>query len=148
MTPIDKVDQDIDDLLVSLTYRRISRVAMYFMLFVGSIFSIAAPSEIFLQQSSTGLSKSWSALFAIAAVSCLIGSLFDRWVVEYVMIPLLASTLMVFGVALLGSAFTSGTAIVVPYAMFFGAFSLGLFARWRDVQSIYRVSVSLQVGRK
>ncbi len=143
MASVDKLDEEILDLLNSFTHRRIARVGMYFLLFVGSMFSIFAPSEILLQQSSFGLTRAWSVLFAIAAVFCFIGSMLDRWIVEYIMIPLLGSTLMVFGIALLSSAVVEGTGLIVPYAMFFGAFACGLFARWRDVQALLRVAVSL-----
>lgn len=116
---------------------------MYLLLLFSALFSMFAPSELLLAESSTVLSKSWSGLFALAAFLCLIGSLLDRWVFEYVAIPLLGATLLMFGVALLSSAISSGTGMVIPYSMFFGAFSFGLFARWRDVQCILKVSVSL-----
>lgn len=148
MASLERLDQDISDILISFTHRRISRVAMYFLLFAGSVVSIFAPSEILLQQSSSGLTRAWSCMFAVAAVSCFFGSLFDRWIVEYVFIPLLASILIVFGVALFASSFVNHSALVVPYSMFFGAFSFGLFARWRDVQLLQRVAVTVSTEKK
>ena len=137
---------EVTDLITSFTHRRISRVVMYFLLTFGSIFSFFAPSAILLAQSSPTLTRVWSALFAIAALSCFIGSLMDRWVIEYVMIPLLASILIVFGIALFTSALANDNGLTIPYAMFFGAFAFGLFARWKDVQALLRVTVSLQKG--
>jgi len=143
MSSPQQADDAIVALLTNFTHRRISRVTMYFFLCVGSVFSIFAPSEILLNQSSSDLTRVWSILFAIAAFSCFIGSFLDRWIVEYSMIPLLGSILVVFGVALLGSAIADHTALIVPYAMFFSAFSFGLVARWRDVQALLRISVAL-----
>lgn len=132
-------EDEVFALLDAYTRRRISRVLMYLLLFIGSIFSIIAPSVVLLEQSSTSLSRAWSMAFAVASLSCLIGSFFDRWVVEYTMIPLLFSTLIIFGVALLANSFSTGTGLTVPYACFFAAFAFGFFARWRDVQCIMRV---------
>ena len=116
---------------------------MYVLLFVGSIVSIFAPSEVLLQQSSTSLTRIWAAFFAVASLICLLGCLFDRWIFEYIAIPLLTSTLLVFGVSLLSSAITTNTALIVPYSMFYGAFSFSLFARWKDVRCMLKVAVSL-----
>lgn len=148
MSSAKEIDDDLIKLLLSFTHRRISRVIMYLLLFVGSVFSIFAPSELLLQETSSGLAKTWSVLFAVAAVSCFVGSLMDRWFVEYVMIPLLGSIMIVFGIALLVSAVSNQTPLIVPYALFFSAFSFGLLARWRDVQSLLRIVVATNAEEK
>ena len=139
----EKLDEEVSILVREFLHRRVSRTVMYLLLLLSAGFSVFAPSQLLLEESSDTLAKVWSGLFALAALLCLIGSLLDRWMFEYVAIPLLGATLLMFGVALLSSAISRETGMVIPYSMFFGAFSFGLFARWRDVQCILRVSVSL-----
>lgn len=148
MSTKETYSDDVSDLILSFTHRRISRVIMYFFLSVGAIVSFFAPSAIFLDQSSVLLTRSWSLSFAIAAIVCLVGSLLDRWIFEYIMIPLLASIFVVFGIVLFTSAYSTQTALTIPYAMFFGAFSFGLFARWKDVQALLKITVVLRSGKK
>lgn len=138
------MDEEILGFLKGITRRRISRVVMYGLLSIGAIVSAFAPSAVLTEQSSHVLAATWSVMFSIAALVCLVGSVMDRWIAEYTMIPLLSATLIVFGIALVGQSQGSEGWRLIPYAMFFSAFALGLVARWRDVQSLLRVATHLE----
>ena len=139
----EKLDEEVLILIKEFLHRRISRTIMYLLLFLSSVFSVFIEGNLLLGDISGTLIRTWSGLFALSAFLCLVGSILDRWMFEYVSIPLLGATLLMLGVAVLSTAISNNTGLVIPYSMFFGAFSFGLFARWRDVQCILRVSVSL-----
>ena len=139
MSNTEKED-DVFSVLRDFTRRRLTRVAMYSLLAIGSVISFFAPSQVLLDQTSSELARIWSLGFAVAALTCFIGSLFDRWIFEYIMLPLLSSTLVVFGGAMIAQAQAEDAAKLLPYFCFFVAFALGLIARWRDVQSLLRLT--------
>ncbi len=126
--------QEIAQTLKERQKPRWARMLMYFCLSLGGLMSQIAPSQILLDQSSSTLSSIWSFCFVIAAFVCFLGAIFDRWIAEYVMIPLLASTLFLFGTALLTESISADSLITVPYGLFFLAYGFGLITRWRDIQ--------------
>lgn len=138
------MDEEVTRFLRGLTRRRITRVLMYGLITAASVIATLAPSQVLVDQSSNAFGTVWSIAFGAAALTCMIGSIFDRWIAEYTMIPLLASSFMVFGVAMVGQAQADEAWRIVPYALFFSAFALGLVARWRDVQSLLRVATHLE----
>lgn len=133
-------DEDIVVLLKSFSRRRITRILMYGFLAAGAIVSAIAPSAVLVEQSNSTIAIVWSFSFGIAALTCLVGSIFDRWIAEYTMLPLLATTLIAFGIAMVGQAQGDVGWRIIPYAFFFSAFALGLIARWRDVQALLAVA--------
>ena len=138
------VDEEIARFLRGITKRRVSRVFMYGLVTIAAGIGIVSPSKVLMDQSSGALSLVWAIAFGVASLTCMIGSIFDRWIAEYTMIPLLSSSFMMFGVAMIGQAHQEEAWRIVPYALFFGAYSLGLVARWRDVQSLLRVASHLE----
>lgn len=133
-------DDDIVKFLRSFTRRRLTRVVMYGLLTAGAAVSAMAPSQVLSDQSSALFVIVWTACFAAAAGACLIGSVLDRWIAEFVMIPLLSTTLIVFGIALGAQAWADDTWRVLPYAFLMNAYAFGLLARWRDVQALLRIA--------
>lgn len=138
-------DEDIVVLLKSFGRRRLTRILMYGCLAAGAIISGLAPSAVLVEQSNSTVAIVWSFSFGIASLTCLVGSIFDRWIAEYTMLPLLATTLTVFGIAMVGGAQDDVGWRIVPYAFFFSAFALGLVARWRDVQALLTVAGRMEV---
>lgn len=120
--------------------RRWSRIVMYGLLTVGSVVSFFAPSQVLLSQTSPTITAIWSLGFALAAFSCLLGALLDRVIYEYVMLPMLSSTLIVFGVAMLGQANSEAKLLLIPYACLFWGFAIKLYIRWRDVYTLVKAA--------
>lgn len=126
--------------------RRLGRSLMYALLTIGATVSFFTPSQILLQQTSPVTTAIWSLGFSIAAATCLYGSLRDKWIQEYIMIPLLSSTLVVFGIAMVGQANEEEKWLTIPYACFFFAFATGLLIRWKDVHSLVRATSEYSEG--
>src|SRR5690554_5688182 len=119
----EEIDDNVLAVLKNATKRRISRITMYLLLSVGALISSAAPSQVVLDQSSYSVYRIWSIAFGIAAVTCLIGAISDRWFPEYTMIPLLFTTLLIFGITLISQSYEDSLWRISPYGLFFIAFS-------------------------
>lgn len=146
---------DIDDagrLVAGLSVRRLGRVAMYSGLFLSGVFLIISPSELVAGEVSHIVDRAWSISMVISSLTCLAGSLTDRWFGEYAGIPLLASVIAFYGLAAMLSADIEvnwvslfwivsvpqlyGSLTLVAFSLLILSFSGGLWARWMDVRSI------------
>lgn len=82
-----------------------------------------------------------SAFLALGGVLACIGCVTERWVGEYIGIPLLTSSFTVFGVIQSASALhVAPLAALANLAILVGV-SLGLWGRWREVRAVYRLAV-------
>lgn len=117
--------------------RRTGRVLMYGSLVVSGSVATVYPSQIVLYQTRESVALFWSLSMVVSAVICLYGSVTDRWIGEYVGIPLLSTTMIFYGLIALRSAGHDGfTGALFAYGFLILAFAFGLFARWRDIQLI------------
>jgi hypothetical protein len=141
-----------DDILIlrAKAHRRVTRILVYAFLAAAGISSFMAPSQVVTTQSAGDMIGTiWTVLFTAAAVTCFLGSLLDRWVVEYVMLPLLYSSILVLAVIFTIQVPTNEAGVrLLPFAMLFYAFSFSLLVRWRDVQALLRATKELKEGEE
>lgn len=134
-------------LLTASHIRRVGRSAMYAGLFLTGIVFSFTPSDVISDELAPVAVICWSAAMAATALVCFVGSVSGRWIGEYSGIPLLAATLAVYSVATLSQADEDSLARVA-YAILLMSFASGLFARWRDVQRIRKVSMEGTTGER
>jgi hypothetical protein len=71
------------------------------------------------------------------------GALTERWVGEYVGIPLLSASFAVFGIISTVAAIESAPLIATANLSLLLAVSAGLLARWREARAVYRLATHL-----
>jgi len=122
--------------------RRGTRVAGYAMMAVGGAVAFAIPVTTI--EASTGwLVYLWAAFLLIGGTLATYGAWTDRWIGELLGLPLISSAFGVYFVVLALTRTVSGAAA----ALAFGAISLILLARWRDVGQI-RVEATRAAGQE
>lgn len=126
-------------ILKHLARRRWGRVCKYATLSLAGFYGLLYPS-ILVSEKIGGLTISIFSLFLlVGGFICTIGSLFDRWIAEYTMLPALMTAVAVFGVAVLLAA-RAGVPEAIAYGLVILAFSFSLSARWRDVQTVVKIN--------
>lgn len=111
--------------------RRAVRVAGYMMMAAGGALAYAIPVTSI--QASTGwLVYVWASFLLAGGILSGYGALTDRWIGEFLGLPLISSAFAVYFVVLALARTVSGAAA----ALAFGAVSLFLWARWQDVSTI------------
>ncbi len=111
--------------------RRVVRVAGYVMMAAAGAVAFAIPVRSI--ESSTGwLVYLWAAFLLVGGLLCGYGAVTDRWIGELLGLPLISSAFGVYFVVL-GLAFTVPGAAI---SLVFGAISLFLLARWRDISIV------------
>lgn len=75
----------------------------------------------------------------LGGLFALLGQVFRRWTGEYVGLPLIGSALL--GFSLLQLNLYGYSLDLVPSTALLWSFALLVFARWRDVHTLYRVAV-------
>lgn len=112
---------------------------MYVALILAGVLTLFVPFEAIEDQVEPLVVKSWSLGLAISSISCAWGSLTDRWIGEYVGLPLLASVFGIWAFAILIAGGLDNLPVTV-FGLIILGFASGLVARWRDVQAIKRVN--------
>lgn len=126
-------------ILRHVTIRRWSRVGMYLSLSASGFSSVLYPSLLVSDQVGKGTVVLLSAVVAGGGLVACGGSASDRWIVEFTILPILLSGLAVFGVSAILASQQQEAYPLLAYGLLLIAFSLGLFARWRDVRAVSRV---------
>ena len=125
-----------EEYVLKMTKRRWGRVVMYLGLVFSGVFALSFPSQLVADQVSHAVSVSWGGFMVIGAGLCLFGAATDRWIGEYSGIPLLASSVAMYGGSALVSAKDLESYPLLAYGLVLISFAAGLVARWRDVQDI------------
>jgi hypothetical protein len=129
----------VQEFLRTYKVRRVGRVIEYLCLALSGVILTIFPSDLVSEAMSKPANIFWSASLAITGISCLWGSLTDRWLGEYAGLPLLGSSIAAYAAsALLGTSGLHGKGfwILIAFGLLLMAFSASLYARWRDVQAI------------
>lgn len=129
-----------------MTRRRITRIVLYSLLFLGGISSIAFPSQILLDETDSFFGLLWAGFFASSSLLALVGASFERWDWEMGALPALFCTFTVFALVLVSNGLILGNHVVFSYAFLYGAFASSLLTRWIDLQSLKRASKILSTG--
>lgn len=135
-----EIEDHFFKILNLVSKRRISRIIMYSLLTIGSVISFFAPSQVLLAQTSPAVTAIWSLGFCFAASVSLLGSIRDRLLYEYASLPMLSSTLAVFGIAMIGQSSSEEKLLLIPYACLFWGFALMLYMRWKDVHILVKAA--------
>lgn len=86
----------------------------------------------------------WDAFLVVGGLAAGLGAAVDRWLGEYIGLPLLAAVFAVYGV----SALASGRDTSRAAAAILIAVALMLFARWIDVGDVRRAAVKGAAARR
>ena len=108
---------------------------MYALLGTAGAILTFYPSKIVVDQVGSTITFLWSLGIAISAFCAFLGSVGDRWIGEYIFLPLLWTSLMFYGLsAMFGAKGPFST--LFAFGLLIMGFSCGLIARWQDVRDI------------
>lgn len=122
-----------------LGVRRWSRVCAYGLLSSSGAASLTFPALLVSDQVGRGTVIIDSIVVTAGAALCFIGSLADRWIIEYVILPLLVIALFVFGAAAIFASHEIHDNSLIAVGLMLMAFGSGFLARWQDVRAISKV---------
>jgi hypothetical protein len=116
------------------------RTVAYLLMATSGVLLLMSP---FLTIIYSRTADTMAGFLVVGGTLSFIGSAFERWWGEYMGIPLLASSFMVF--ALISSAAAWDTVPLIAASNFCMLMSvaLGLLSRWRDARAIYRLAFHL-----
>lgn len=120
--------------------RRFVYAAGYLLMAVAGVFAglWPSPSVENAAASSQLLVTVWNAFLLVGGLASAIGAITERWIGEYVGLPLLASVFAVYGVAAVASgretSYAAGAAFVGIALLFMG--------RWVDVAAVRRLATA------
>lgn len=118
---------------------RRERLVAYLFLTLAGVAALLAPSVVLLEQANTVISRTCGVIWSIFSLLCLIDTYRKRWVVEYVCIPLLSLTLIVFACALGAEALKTWDAPrTLSYFFFFCGFASLLAYRHSKVRVLLK----------
>lgn len=121
--------------------RRPLRILAYALLAAGATVLLADPTRS-LEGQSVLTRWVWSAFLLAGTLLATYGSWRDRYLAEFMGLPLLMTALFVF-VVLLVAGWTTGS---VAFACFLGSLFVVMFSRWLDLWRL--VSASTRAERK
>lgn len=84
--------------------RRIWRALSYALFAVGSFAGVYAPSRVITETSSRHLAVAWSVIFAFSISFAIIGTLRRNMFIEYIALPAIGGSFLVYGLCLLYAA--------------------------------------------
>jgi hypothetical protein len=81
----------------------------------------------------------WAIFMMVGGVLCLLGSLSDRWIGEYAGLPLVISTVWLYGGILVAAGFTGELSYVrLAIGLLFISFGFKALGRWQDIRDLVR----------
>lgn len=122
--------------------RRPLRVLAYSLLAAGAGVLLVDPTRSLEGQSIT-IRWVWSGLLAVGTVLAIYGSLRDRYLAEFVGLPLLMAGMTAF-VVLLAFAHTTGS---IAFGCFLAALVVIMWSRFRDLWGLVTASTRAERGR-
>lgn len=126
-------------ILRHIAVRRWSRMGMYGFLSASGLSSVLYPELLVSNQVGQSTIILLSLAVSIGGLVACGGTVSDRWIAEYTILPVLLSALAVYGVSALFAASQQGAPQLTAYGFLLIGFALGLYARWRDVRAISKV---------
>lgn len=117
-----------------------ARTFMYSCLAGAGLCTVLFPSQLVEDQVGFVVVEIWSVAMMVSSLTALYGAVTDRWIGEYVALPLLFTVMFLYGCsALLGAGLNPSP--LFAYGLVVIAFSAGLVARWQDVVKVKHVAV-------
>lgn len=113
--------------------RRVARILGYTLFALGGLAAIIWPSPA-VARATGWLVYVWAAWLVLGGSCSMIGAVTDRWLGEYVGLPLLFSAFGVYGAVVASSgrlASSAGAMVLVAIALILGA-------RWQDIGWVRR----------
>lgn len=125
--------------------RRLARVLAYFLWAVSGIILISNPSGLINTSLTGAIVYVWSIFIMLGGISSFLGSITDRWIGEYVGLPMVISSVWLYG----GLFIFAGTFTYVKLAvgLLFISFGLKALGRWQDIRDLvdaHRKSIKLK----
>jgi hypothetical protein len=125
-----------EDLLRYYGVRRYTRAVMYLSLILSGILTLFIPFESIETEVGRTAAYAWAVSLSLSSIICAWGALTDRWIGEYVGLPLLTMVFFIHALSILITSGAEGNLPLAVYGLLIFAFTCGLSARWRDVQCI------------
>lgn len=117
-----------------------ARTFMYGCLTGAGVMTVLFPSDLVEEQVGFVVVQIWSFFLVVSSLTAFYGAVTDRWIGEYVALPLLFTVMFLYGCsALLGAGLEPSP--LFAYGLVVIAFSAGLVARWQDVREVKRAAV-------
>lgn len=116
------------------------RVLTYLLMFVAGICLILSP---FLSLIYIGTAEAMAWFLTVGGLTSALGAFFERWVGEYVGVPLLASAFGVFGVISFAGAVEETPYLASANLALLLAVMFGLLTRWREARVVCRLSMHM-----
>lgn len=129
------LDHDEVSVLRRHTRWRVFRSIMYALLTVTGAIVTFYPSPLVIDQVGQFVAVIWGVLLTVSAFGAFLGSIGDRWIGEYVFLPLLWSSLALYGCSALKGS-TTPLSTLFAFGLLIMGFSSGLIARWQDVRDV------------
>lgn len=101
---------------------------------VAGLASVIWPAPSVSRAAAYGLAYIWAVFLALGGSTAAVGAATDRWLGEYIGLPLLTTTFGIYGLA----AATAGRVTSIAGAAALTSIALLLAARWRDVAIVRR----------
>lgn len=108
---------------------------MYVGLTLSGIFALMFKSPLISDEVGSFVYSCWAVGMMVSSGLSAWGSMTDRWLGEYVGLPLLSSVLALYGISAMLAATSRGFPILA-YGLLILSCALGMLGRWRDVQAI------------
>lgn len=106
---------------------------MYLFFTVAGIFAFFFPAQAILDPLQGSLVYAWAGFLTAGGALSLISPARNTWSGELLGLPLLATSNVVFGLALLGYG---KTAAAIAIGLVFVGFGFGLLGRWFDIRRL------------
>lgn len=119
--------------------RRVARVLAYSLWVIAGILLTASPSEIIAGNTSGYIVYVWAIFMMVGGIFSFIGAATDRWIGEYTGLPLVISTLWLYGGILTVASFTGEFSYVrLAIGLLFVSFGLKALGRWQDIRDLVK----------
>lgn len=123
--------------------RRPLRVLAYALLAVGALVLMVDPTQS-LQGQSIAIRWVWSGLLLAGSLSAVYGAARDRYMVEFVGLPLLMASFVGLTIVL-AARHTTGT---IAFGCFLGAIVVIMWSRWLDLWRLVTTTVRAERRRR
>ena len=124
---------------------KVWRVTAYALMALAGLLLLFSP---LLAEELGYIAVAMSGFLLVGGLSSMIGAITERWAGEFMGIPLLSSSFAVFGIISTIGAINEAPFVAGANFCLLIAVSATLFARWREVKAVYRMTVHLGRGHE
>lgn len=114
------------------------RITAYALMCASGVLLLLSP---FLVEVYPRTAETMAWFLAVGGGCCTLGAISERWVGEYVGIPLLAASFAVFGIITFAPAWDDAPYLALANLSLLMAVALGLVTRWREAHAAYRLAI-------